>query len=188
MADFASLISTVGQAAANAIHSPSREMVLTGLAVLGSCGGYLMWSGLRRPATIWSYQAGPPLMSPAELKAFRWLVKAVGETGHVCPKVRLADLVEVKPTALLTVTDQQAALGRIAQKHLDFVVIDRTGRVSFAVEVDDRSHDRADRRARDQFVNDVCEMGGLALVRVKPNRLQESAVLKRKIETIGDTF
>lgn len=174
--------------ASMAVYAPSREMVLAGLALLGGLGVILAVSGLRRPATIWGYQAGPPLMSAAELKAFRWLVKEVGAAGHICPKVRLADLVQVRSTALLTVTDERAALNRIAQKHLDFVVIDWTGRVSFAVEVDDSSHDRRERRARDVFVNEVCQMGGLPLVRVKPNRLHESVVLRRRIETIGETY
>lgn len=136
--------------------------------------------GPRRRTGGFAYQAAGPLLTRAEYGAFCWLQRAVGTRTCVFAKVRLADLVKVKQ-AFLSPRDRMRALGYIAQKHVDFVVATRRGDVLFALEVDDRSHCRRDRRERDAFVNEVFEMANLRLVRVRPGRLDESAALRQEI-------
>ena len=162
-------------------------MAVTTIAVILLLASFRIWP--RRQTGGFAYTAGPGLLSPAEKSAFSELVVAVGSTGHVCPKVRIADLVKVRG-AFLSRSQWQTAFNQISQKHVDFVVIDRAGRTQFAVEVDDKSHDRSDRRRRDAFVNEVFEMAGVALVRVRPGRLRQSdrlqsalAVLRGEPET-----
>ncbi len=102
-------------------------------------------------------------MSPGELAFYRTLLEAVGGRYAVCCKVRLADVLDCRPAAWAL------GYGRlIAQKHLDFVLVDHaTTRIVAAVELDDRSHARPKRRARDEFVNRATEAAGVRLYRVR---------------------
>ena len=80
----------------------------------------------------------------------------------VCPKVNLGDIFFVA-----TPGAPRSATNRISQKHVDYLVCDpRTLTPLFAVELDDRSHDRPDRQARDRLVDDVFATAHLPLVRV----------------------
>jgi hypothetical protein len=62
-------------------------------------------------------------------------------------------------------------LNRIAQKHFDFLVCDSvTMKPLFAVELDDASHKRNNRQERDEFVESVCKVAGLPLLRFPVQR------------------
>src|SRR4051794_31082809 len=81
------------------------------------------------------------LLSRGEFAFFRALSVAVGSRYAISLKTRLADVVHC-PRHLWETPHGR----RISQKHLDFVLYDRTdARVIAAVELDDRSHDRRDR-------------------------------------------
>jgi hypothetical protein len=55
----------------------------------------------------------------------------------------------------------------IAQKHLDFVLIDpATTRIRAAIELDDRTHRLRVRRARDRFVEAAMRAAGVPLLRM----------------------
>ena len=104
----------------------------------------------------------------------RWELAALGEMRrelppslHICPQVRLADLVSVRPAEA---AQHRAALNRVASKSVDFVVIDTAGRTLLVVELDDRTHNRADRRERDRLVDAVLGQGGIPVRRVRPGQ------------------
>lgn len=106
------------------------------------------------------------LMSPAELVLYRALQAAIGARCEICPKVRIADLIAVEKGGSRKA--RTIALNRIAAKHVDFVLADpSTMRVQCAVELDDSSHDRRDRRQRDRFVDRAFEKAGVPLVRIR---------------------
>jgi hypothetical protein len=106
------------------------------------------------------YRARGALLSPAELSFFRVLQNAVGQSILICPKVRLADI--LKPTEK---QNYQTALNRISRKHIDFVLCDpATTKVFGVVELDDKSHDRADRVTRDAFVDNAFAAAGVQIV------------------------
>lgn len=109
-----------------------------------------------------TYRLRDDFLSPAEANLLRVLRDVAGEWALVCPKVRLADLVYAPRQE-----ERQAALNRISRKHLDFVLCDAgTLRPALAIELDDRSHERADRQERDAFVDEVLGSVGLPLVRL----------------------
>ena len=107
------------------------------------------------------YRVRDDFLSPAEKSFYHVLNTVVGKRAVVCPKVNLADIFYVShPNENLTFR------GRIAQKHIDFLVCELgTMRPVTGVELDDRSHARADRQMRDDFVDKVFESAGLPLVR-----------------------
>lgn len=104
----------------------------------------------------------------------RWELAALGEMRHelpaslhICPQVRLADLVAVRPAET---GEHRAALNRVASKSVDFAVIDTAGQVLLVVELDDRTHERADRRERDRLVDAVLGQCGVPVRRVRPGQ------------------
>lgn len=101
-------------------------------------------------------------LSPAELLFHNALCAAVGDRAMVCPKVNLADVFYVKRP-----NENQAYRNKIDRKHVDFVVCNPTSMQPLVgVELDDRSHQRSDRQARDDFVNAAFDAAGLPLVHV----------------------
>jgi hypothetical protein len=105
------------------------------------------------------YQPRRHLLSPGERRFFHeGLRPAVGERYLISFKVRLADVITAK--------EWDSPHGRrIAQKHLDFVLTTpKTTRIVAAVELNDASHDIADRQQRDTFVADALHAAGIPLV------------------------
>ena len=126
-----------------------------------------------------------PLLSAWEAKALAEIQGDLPRGYYACPQVRLADAVEImqRDPAL-----RQAALGRVAQKSMDFAIIDGQGRVALVIELDDRSHDRPDRRHRDEMVDAVLEHCAIPIKRIRPGKpvnirthLREPAMASRAI-------
>ena len=108
------------------------------------------------------YSAAGPIFTPAEMRFYRALTRAVREDHLVFGKVRVADLVTVEAaTKKAHLTEH----GRIAQKHIDFVVLDRTSlEIICAVELNDKSHGIHSRRQRDVFLKRVFSEAKVPLV------------------------
>jgi hypothetical protein len=125
------------------------------------------------PLPAHTYRLRDDFLSTAEANLLRVLREVAGDWALICPKVRLADLVYTPRQE-----DRQAALNRVSRKHLDFVLCDAgTLRPTLALELDDRSHERADRRERDAFVDQLLAAVGLPLVRVPVQRSYDTRAL-----------
>jgi hypothetical protein len=62
--------------------------------------------------------------------------------------------------------DWWTAFARVSQKHVDFVVASRqTLEALVAIELDDSSHQRGERRKRDDLLNAVFVQAGIPLIR-----------------------
>jgi hypothetical protein len=146
---------------------PAGAVVLGGLLLLTLLRGRTL-ARLKRAFSDplpgeFPYRARRFLLSDAERAFYRVLAQAVRDDYTVAFKVRLADVIDC-PAAAWTL-----GYGRlIAQKHLDFVLcIPDTARIALAIELDDRSHRRPSRRARDEFVDRALRAAGVPLVRVR---------------------
>jgi len=108
------------------------------------------------------YRLRDDFLSPAEKSFYQVIKGMVGNYFTICPKVSLADLFFVtRPN------ENKSAYNRINRKHVDFVVCDPKTMVPlFAIELDDSSHERADRVERDAFVDMVFEVAQLPLLHV----------------------
>jgi hypothetical protein len=109
------------------------------------------------------YQPAKSLFSAAERSFLGVLDQAVGPDYRVFGKVRVADLVSVKPG--LSSPARQGALNRIAAKHFDFVVC-RSGDLSVVcvVELNDKSHSSQRAKVRDELLTNVCRVINLPLL------------------------
>ena len=75
-----------------------------------------------------------------------------------------ADVIRVKRG--LSRAAWQTAFNQIQSKHVDFVVCDPTDlSVQFVIELDDKSHGKAARKNRDDFVNRALEAAGVPIFR-----------------------
>lgn len=112
------------------------------------------------------YHLRDDFLSAAERSVFGVLCQVVGTQGVVCPKVRVADLLFVADRR-----SNQGYVNRIDRKHVDFVICapdTLTPRV--VVELDDASHERRDRRERDEFVDAAFQAAGLSVVHITAKR------------------
>jgi hypothetical protein len=117
-------------------------------------------------------------LSRGELAFYHALVPAVRDRWTINVKPRLADVIWCPPPLWNT-----PAGARISQKHLDFVLYDRgTTAVLLAIELDDRSHARRERQARDAFVDEVLAACGVLLLRVQAAARYDSEVLRMLVE------
>jgi hypothetical protein len=116
----------------------------------------------RRPPQRCTYWPRRYLLTKNEAAFFRVLTTLVGDGYLVSCKVRLADLVTCGQR------DWQRGHGnRVAQKHIDFVVSHAdSSRIVTAIELDDRSHERPERRKRDAFVNQLFRQMDVRLIRI----------------------
>lgn len=81
----------------------------------------------------------------------------------ICPKVRLRDLIEPKRGA----AKKQTLINKIQSKHVDFVLVDQNMNLIGVLELDDSTHDRADRKERDSFVREALEGAGITMIQTR---------------------
>lgn len=125
------------------------------------------------------YQLRDHFLTPAELSFFTVLKTAVGERAALSTKVGLNDLFWVK-------TEDQSRFriytNRIDRKHVDFLVCDPvTMQPRVGIELDDRSHQRADRQARDEFVDQVFKAAKLPILHVPAKRAYVAAEIAAQL-------
>ncbi len=117
------------------------------------------------------------LLSRGEGAFYRALRAAVRGEYLIAFKVRLADLITCQENAW------NAGFGHlIARQHLDFVLCDwKTTEILLAVELDDRSHQLAHRRRRDNFLNDALAAAGIPLARFQAASRYDAAALAAEL-------
>lgn len=138
-------------------------VVIIGLVIFGVVQ-YFAQLG-RRKTLADHYQKTESLFTPAERAFLPILEKALGDQYRVFGKVRLADIIEVHRG--LDKSARQSARNKVQSKHVDFVICDAASlAIRAAVELDDKSHARQDRKERDQFVDELSFAVGLPLIHV----------------------
>jgi hypothetical protein len=112
------------------------------------------------------YELQRALLTRSEIAFYRALFAGVGGLYLIAPKVRVADVLKAPRDKNRRAA--ASAFNRISQKHFDFVLCDpQTFTVLAAIELDDRSHESPDRRARDAMLDRAANDAGLALLRFK---------------------
>ena len=116
------------------------------------------------------------VLTPPEKQFYNVLSRMV--RGHsVLAKVRLADLVEADRRHLL----RKSNFDYIKSKHIDFVICDQALSPIIAIELDDSSHQRPDRIARDRDVNRIFEIADFPLVRIPVRREFDEAEIAHQL-------
>ena len=102
--------------------------------------------------------------SPNEFYAFK-NIKEIADKYNllVFPKMRLADICGVKKGTKYW----NAYFSKIKSKHIDFILCDNVNySPTIAIELDDNSHEKADRKKRDEFVDSVMKHIGIPILHI----------------------
>jgi hypothetical protein len=124
------------------------------------------------------------LVTRGEHVFYSALRRALPDHLIICPKVRMCDLIGCSGEGW------KAGYGaKISQKHIDFTLADAdTTAIALVIELDDRSHQRPDRIARDEFVDRAFATAGIPMLRIPAAPAYDVKTLRRQIaELIDDT-
>jgi hypothetical protein len=127
------------------------------------------------------YQRRDPLFTAAERSFFGVLEQATQGKYQIFGKVRVADVLKVKPG--LTNSDRQSAFNRISGKHFDYLLCEPdTLSAVCAIELNDKSHKAKKRSDRDDFLAGACEAATLPLLFFKAKHAYTIADLRASID------
>jgi hypothetical protein len=123
---------------------------------------------------------GPYLLSPGEKKLFDALENVVYEGQYVCPKVRIADIVEVDIPK--ESREFWRNFGKISQKHVDFLICNKNDfSPLLVIELDGGSHNNKARYFRDEFVNKVFADANIPILHIKAKGFYDYKELRGEI-------
>jgi very-short-patch-repair endonuclease len=116
-------------------------------------------------------------MSRAEHECYDALFIAVGEKYHIFPQVHLPSIIDNKVVG----QNWKGAFRHISQKSVDFVLCDKSYiSPKLAIELDDRTHERQDRKDRDGEVERILKDAKLPLLRLENyGRFNPNELLKK---------
>lgn len=123
------------------------------------------------------------ILTPTEKKFYIALRNATESLSvQISCKPRLADVISVKRG--LSGKTWAHAWNRIRSKHIDFVLLDReTMETVIAIELDDSSHERQDRKKRDEFVDSAMKAAGIPILHIKVSSRYNN-ILERITESL----
>ncbi|MBN1874237.1 MAG: DUF2726 domain-containing protein [Anaerolineae bacterium] len=125
----------------------------------------LFGPGLQKSETL-PYRLRDRFLSPAEISFYHVLNSIVLGQAVICPKVRMIDVLYISNRR-----DNFSYVGKISQKHIDFLICDSGSmKPILAIELDDSSHQRPDRAKRDAFVDRAFDTARLPLIHIPARR------------------
>ncbi len=114
--------------------------------------------------TIYQYGTKKFFLTRAEHDCYDALVAAVGSGYYIFPQVHLPAIVDNK----IVGQNWNAAFRHINGKSVDFVLCDKAYiSPKLAIELDDKTHERPERKERDIEVERVLSEAGLPLLRIE---------------------
>lgn len=129
------------------------------------------------------YFAKTHLLTRSERAFHRALNEAIGDRFAVAVSVRLADVINCSREAW---TAGHGPL--ISSKQLDFVLCEpETWGIVMAIELDDPTHQLADRFERDQFLDSAMRAAGVPLLRIHTAASYDAEALRSAILEAGAT-
>ena len=128
------------------------------------------------------YRLRDDFLSVTELSFYHRLAYAIQNQAVIFTKIRLADILFVaRPDRSYTY------FNRIAARHVDFLLCQpKTLRPLVGIELDDSSHQRPERQARDEFVDRAFAAAGLPLVRMPARQTYMSSDILEQLKPYLD--
>lgn len=115
-----------------------------------------------------------PLLTATEQRFYDCLTQITGTRCRIQVKPRLADVFDHERV--------NGAFQMISQKHVDFLICrNEDWMPMLGIELDDNSHQRADRKDRDRFVNELFASTGVPLLRLPVEELDDLEKLVSKL-------
>lgn len=113
---------------------------------------------------VYPYKLTQRIFSPKEGYFYRDVSPIADKLGLIVfTKMRVADLLYIPKGT----ENEKAWFNRIKAKHIDFILVDSNYKVRLLVEVDDSTHNRSDRQARDEEVDEMFRQQGLEVLHLR---------------------
>lgn len=123
-------------------------------------------------------------MSEAEIRFYKVLSEAIGAKYRLFAKPRLNDIIYAVDSDR---SRWQSRANKLRMKHVDFLLCDiATLTPVCVIELDDSSHARQDREARDGFVNNALKAAGVPIAHFPVRAAYSAAEISQKVaEALG---
>lgn len=122
------------------------------------------------------------LLTAAEQKFYQALDAAIDGRFLILSKVRIADLFIVTSASR---SARHRVFCSIACKHVDFVLTEAENLQPIAaIELDDSSHQRADRRLRDQLLDELFEQAAFPLLRFRAAASYSPRLIEERLQKV----
>ena len=113
------------------------------------------------------YRLKKQLLNASERQLYRRLLSVLPPETTLLSMVRVADVIEPAIQRSRNWSGWQTAFNAIQAKHFDFVVCRGSEmKVIAAIELDGPTHQRLQRRKRDQLLENVCKSAMVPLIRI----------------------
>lgn len=131
----------------------------------------------------YNYRRKDQLMTNYEAKFFRRLERVGGDRYYIFPQVYLSSILDHKVKG----QDWRAALSTIQRKSVDYVLCSKDDlRITYAIELDDSSHDQDERVERDRTVERILADSGVVLVRFRnSNEMSDEEIKNQFIKAVN---
>ena len=117
------------------------------------------------------------ILTPAEERFYRILLGCLPSGVLVWCKLGLWAIVK---------NEQKEGRGKIAQKHLDFVIVKANDLSVIAViELDDKSHETESARKRDNEKDGILSDAGIPIIRIKVQKEYNREEITKKIQELA---
>ncbi len=127
-------------------------------------------------------EAVDSLLTTTEQKFYEALDMAVDGRLLILSKIRVADLFNVSSESR---SARQKVFWSVACKHVDFVLAEADIlRPVAAIELDDASHQRADRQERDRLIDNLFEKANLPLLRFPTAMTYNPRAIQARIDRV----
>lgn len=160
------------------INNPLILMMMTMIIVIIGIIIKILSSQLNKKSSPYHYSRKQYFMTRAEHEFYVALKTAVGNDYTIFAQVHLPTIVEHKVKG----QNWNAALNSINRKSVDFVLCDNSYLSPvLAIELDDKSHEREDRKERDIVVESILEEADLPLLRIENHESFDPNSIRAKI-------
>lgn len=125
------------------------------------------------------YLRRPSILNQAEARFYYRLAQAVGNSFLIAPKIRLADVIDVRGDAM----EWKGSWNRIAAKHIDFLLVATDNfRPLLAIELDFEASFGTEGRSGDEWLERALMVSGMPIMKIKVKRDYDPAALRRQID------
>lgn len=117
------------------------------------------------------------LLTNNEYSFYIELRKAIEYNQIIFTKVVLRDFIQVNKNE-----NYRSYQGKISQKHIDFLICSNDTKILYAIELDDKSHEKEERKGNDEFKNRLFKTIGIPLIRIKSSNIYKSEIITEEID------
>ncbi len=149
--------------------------ILVGIGVLVGVVNFQIEAKKKRRQKAASYTQRP-VMTATERRLYYTLATAVGGEFLLFAQVQLTGF--IRPAGR---GDDYTALNKIHRKSVDFLLCDRSGNAVVAIELQDWTHNRADRQRADAVKAAALESAGVPLIEFHAQNLPSVTEISEKL-------